>query len=245
MALVADCRFPIGKTEQVKTWVHEVVQNFWRKWYFPANVTLYIVGDLNETKEQVERLIEQSFGKFSAGRLGDHGSDVASMVLNSLPGKSTATESSGTEPAASHNGSADSHSNGGAAVNGNGAAAAIPVAVVPDVLDNRASNWASSVSVNGDSSSVLGEGVIAIADDGAKLRHPVRPPVLHKHGCWPMSPDEPAVPVSIFRHPLLQHFTLTLFCKLPVVSLKSLDDLKYSFMVRLLLSTFQFRINQR
>jgi hypothetical protein len=51
--------------------------------------------------------------------------------------------------------------------------------------------------------------------------------------------------VSIFRHPLLQHFMLTVFCKLPVVSLSSMGDLKYSFMVRLILSAFQFRINQR
>jgi hypothetical protein len=34
-----------------------------------------------------------------------------------------------------------------------------------------------------------------------------------------MQPHEPpVVPVNIFRHPLLQDFMLTLFCKLPVVS---------------------------
>lgn len=25
-------RFPIGKTEQVKTWPYDTVQTFWRKW---------------------------------------------------------------------------------------------------------------------------------------------------------------------------------------------------------------------
>jgi hypothetical protein len=30
--------------------------------------------------------------------------------------------------------------------------------------------------------------------------------------------EPPVVPVNIFRHPLLQDFMLTLFCKLPVVS---------------------------
>jgi predicted Zn-dependent peptidase len=61
------CRFPIGKTEQVKAWEHAVVQNFWSKWYFPGNVTLYIVGDLDRPNEEVIRLIEASFGGFPAG----------------------------------------------------------------------------------------------------------------------------------------------------------------------------------
>ena len=40
-------RFPIGKTEQVKTWPADALKTFWNKWYFPANTTLYIVGDLD------------------------------------------------------------------------------------------------------------------------------------------------------------------------------------------------------
>jgi predicted Zn-dependent peptidase len=60
-------RFPIGKTEQVKTWEHAIVQNFWSKWYFPGNVTLYIVGDLDRSSEEVIGLIEASFGGFPAG----------------------------------------------------------------------------------------------------------------------------------------------------------------------------------
>jgi hypothetical protein len=80
-------------------------------------------------------------------------------------------------------------------------------------------SWADYVIPNGDDSSVLGEGVMAVAADGLKLRHPVRPPVIHRHGCGQMKVDEPReVPVNIFRHPLLQDFMLTVFCKLPVVS---------------------------
>jgi hypothetical protein len=107
-------------------------------------------------------------------------------------------------------------------------------------------SWARNIVINGDNDNVLGAGVVAVTEDGRKLRHPVRPPVIHRHGCGPLQPNEPPVPpVSIFRHPLLQHFMLTVFCKLPVVSLSSMGDLKYSFMVRLILSAFQFRINQR
>lgn len=60
-------RFPIGKTEQVKAWEHAIVQHFWAKWYFPGNVTLYIVGDLDRPNEEVIGLIEASFGRFPAG----------------------------------------------------------------------------------------------------------------------------------------------------------------------------------
>jgi hypothetical protein len=31
-------------------WPYDAVQGFWRSWYFPANVTLYIVGDFGEQR---------------------------------------------------------------------------------------------------------------------------------------------------------------------------------------------------
>ncbi len=40
-------RFPIGQVEQVKKWPHSVLQEYWSRWYFPANMTLYVVGDLD------------------------------------------------------------------------------------------------------------------------------------------------------------------------------------------------------
>lgn len=231
-------RFPIGLTEQVKTWEHSVVQNFWRKWYFPANITLYIVGDLDRSVEEVTRLIEAAFGRFPAGNLGDHGADVAAAVLGRLTGSSNGD----------HSDCNGSGSDVPVHRNGNGAAAStalVPARVVADADIADASSWARRVIINGSNSNVLGEGVLAVSETGSKVRHPVRPPVVHRHGCGALQPGEPPVPVSIFRHPLLQHFMLTVFCKLPVVSLVSMDDLKYSFMVRLILSAFQFRVNQR
>uniref|UniRef100_A0A383WE33 Peptidase M16 N-terminal domain-containing protein n=1 Tax=Tetradesmus obliquus TaxID=3088 RepID=A0A383WE33_TETOB len=247
------CRFPIGKTEQVKAWEHAIVQHFWAKWYFPGNVTLYIVGDLDRPNEEVIGLIEASFGRFPAGNLADHGADVATAVLERL----TANGSSSSSNGAASNGSSS---------NGNGTAAlaaavdSLPAQLVPAAAAAAAAgaaepgayvasadgSWARNIIINGDDATVLGPGVMAVTPDGRKLRHPVRPPVVHRHGCGPLMPSEPpAPPVSIFRHPLLQHFMLTVFCKLPVVTLSSMGDLKYSFMVRLLLSAFQFRINQR
>jgi hypothetical protein len=43
-------------------------------------------------------------------------------------------------------------------------------------------SWADYVIPNGDESSVLGVGQMAVAQDGLKLRHPVRPPVIHRWG---------------------------------------------------------------
>ena len=52
-------------------------------------------------------------------------------------------------------------------------------------------------------------------------------------------------PISVFRHRLLQLFQLSIFCKLPIQPMKTLDDLKRAFMVRVMLSVMQFRINAR
>jgi predicted Zn-dependent peptidase len=41
------CRFPIGKTEQVEQWGREEIMAFWARHYFPANATLYVVGDVD------------------------------------------------------------------------------------------------------------------------------------------------------------------------------------------------------
>jgi hypothetical protein len=188
----------------------------------------------------------------AAGNLADHGADVAAAVLERINGSSSSSNG------AASNGSSSSNGNGTAAIAA--AVDALPAQLVP--ADSAAAaagaaepgaciasadgSWARNIVINGDDNNVLGAGVVAVTPDGRKLRHPVRPPVVHRHGCGPLQPNEPPVPpVSIFRHPLLQHFMLTVFCKLPVVSLSSMADLKYSFMVRLILSAFQFRINQR
>lgn len=73
----------------------------------------------------------------------------------------------------------------------------------------------------------------------------VRPPVDHQWGCGPMIQSGFQSPISVFRHRLLQLFQLSIFCKLPVQPMKTLDDLKRAFMVRIMLSVMQFRINAR
>lgn len=60
----------------------------------------------------------------------------------------------------------------------------------------------------------------------------VRPPVKHRFGCGPLQPGEELPTVRVFRHRLLQHFMLSLFCKLPVQPLTRIRDMRAAFMVR-------------
>ena len=56
------CRFPIGKLEQVNGWDAEKVRAFHERWYFPANATLYVVGDFHADVPGVMDMIEKAFG---------------------------------------------------------------------------------------------------------------------------------------------------------------------------------------
>mmetsp|Transcript_39203 Transcript_39203/g.47468 ORF Transcript_39203/g.47468 Transcript_39203/m.47468 type:complete len:1112 (+) Transcript_39203:2-3337(+) len=157
-------RFPIGSSKRVEISQVEHLRAFHKRWYFPANATLYIVGDFGRTIPEVEQLIETAFGHEPLAR-------------EELPDGSMG-----------------------------------PV----------------------------------------KQRHQLRPPVLHAFGT-PFNPDE--VPggshvaqeagVNIFRHALQPQFSLSLFQKVPVSRVDSLSGLRNVFMYRIVLSTLQFRINQR
>ena len=60
----------------------------------------------------------------------------------------------------------------------------------------------------------------------------VRPPVEHQWGCSSSTPtvhagaSAPPASVSVFRHRLLQLFQLSIFCKLPVKPIDTLQDLR-------------------
>ena len=72
-----------------------------------------------------------------------------------------------------------------------------------------------------------------------------RPPVQHQWGCGPLVHSLRPAPISIFRHRLLQYFQLSLFCKIPIRSMTTMEDLRRAFMVRVVLSVMQFRVNAR
>ncbi|EPS66722.1 hypothetical protein M569_08054, partial [Genlisea aurea] len=55
-------RFPIGLEEQIKKWDADKIRKFHERWYFPANATLYIVGDIDDIPNTVKH-IEHVFGQ--------------------------------------------------------------------------------------------------------------------------------------------------------------------------------------
>lgn len=55
-------RFPIGLEEQIKKWDAEKIRKFHERWYFPANATLYIVGDIDNISKTIAH-IEAVFGQ--------------------------------------------------------------------------------------------------------------------------------------------------------------------------------------
>ncbi|KAI4339987.1 hypothetical protein MLD38_024869 [Melastoma candidum] len=59
-------RFPIGLEDQIKKWDAEKIRKFHERWYFPANATLYIVGDIDnisKTVAQIEAVFGQTTGE--------------------------------------------------------------------------------------------------------------------------------------------------------------------------------------
>nr|GMD30644.1 stromal processing peptidase, chloroplastic [Ipomoea batatas] len=49
-------RFPIGLEEQIKKWDADKIRKFHERWYFPANATLYIVGDIDNIPKTVDHI---------------------------------------------------------------------------------------------------------------------------------------------------------------------------------------------
>lgn len=49
-------RFPIGLEEQIKKWDADKIRKFHERWYFPANATLYIVGDIDDIPKTVYQI---------------------------------------------------------------------------------------------------------------------------------------------------------------------------------------------
>ncbi|WOK95316.1 stromal processing peptidase, chloroplastic [Canna indica] len=84
-------RFPIGLEEQIKKWDPEKIQKFHERWYFPANATLYLVGDIDDIPKTVAQ-IEFVFGRTLAKTEMDNSpapstfGAMASFLVPKLPG---------------------------------------------------------------------------------------------------------------------------------------------------------------
>ncbi|KDD72003.1 hypothetical protein H632_c4017p0, partial [Helicosporidium sp. ATCC 50920] len=66
-------RFPIGCMEQVARWSRAQLLEYWQRHYFPANATLYVVGDFEqcaggEGSQRVVELIRSIFARVPPGQ---------------------------------------------------------------------------------------------------------------------------------------------------------------------------------
>ncbi len=69
--------------------------------------------------------------------------------------------------------------------------------------------------------------------------------VAGRFGVGPLQPGEKPAEVGIFRHSLLHHFMCSIFCKMPIQPMTKMGHLRQLFMLRIILSVFQFRVNKR
>ncbi|CAK7348928.1 unnamed protein product [Dovyalis caffra] len=96
-------RFPIGLEEQIKKWDADKIRKFHERWYFPANATLYIVGDIDNISKTVQQ-IENVFGETglesetvsspSPSAFGAMASFLVPKLSVGLPGSSSCDKSS-------------------------------------------------------------------------------------------------------------------------------------------------------
>lgn len=85
-------------TVQVKKWDIFKLREFWQRWYFPANATLYVVGDFNLSVEELEAEIHSHFGKVPAGRMPAPGEDSYAVRQQKLHTASTGNGAAGVQP---------------------------------------------------------------------------------------------------------------------------------------------------
>ena len=70
---------------QVKQWNIDELRGFWQQWYFPANATLYVVGEVGRPTAEVRELIANTFGRVPPGR---HPAEAENHHAPSLNGSS-------------------------------------------------------------------------------------------------------------------------------------------------------------
>ncbi|XBI11784.1 hypothetical protein VPH35_138768 [Triticum aestivum] len=97
-------RFPIGLEEQILKWDPDKIRRFHERWYYPANATLYLVGEIDDIPRAV-REIEAVFEHTLSGNEGapmSTGSPfgaMASLFAPKLPGGLAASLTGERSPA--------------------------------------------------------------------------------------------------------------------------------------------------
>ncbi|KAL6873468.1 hypothetical protein ACP4OV_013550 [Aristida adscensionis] len=84
-------RFPIGLEEQIQKWDPDKIRRFHERWYYPANATLYLVGEIDDIPRavrEIEAVFEHTLSENEAGPLSNTSpfGAMASLFAPKLPG---------------------------------------------------------------------------------------------------------------------------------------------------------------
>ena len=240
-------RFPIGLPDQVRGWQRADLLEFWSTWYFPANATLYLVGDFGEgvTTEGAAKAVEAAFGRVPAGRQlrGDEGDDATSAAGAASGGNGSGRQPTAAQLVAAAKGELKRRHEVRPPVDHVFGLGPLPKEVA-EAADSDAAPSSSS------SPRPVGEASTGSSDSDGDAAPSPSPSSSSSTRINNTPTNEPVpgttnAPVKIFRHRLLQQFMLSVFCKLPVQPVDTLEGVKHALVVRLLLSVWQFRVGRR
>lgn len=88
-------RFPIGLEEQIKKWHPDTIQRFHERWYYPANATLYLVGDIPSVSDaihQIEAVFDKNPSSPPPSSLSPLQNPMAKLFANNFMGASLSKE---------------------------------------------------------------------------------------------------------------------------------------------------------
>ncbi|KAL5199647.1 hypothetical protein ABZP36_020850 [Zizania latifolia] len=98
-------RFPIGLEEQIHKWDPDKIRRFHERWYYPANATLYLVGEIDDIPRairEIEALFEHTLQENDAAPMSTASpfGAMASLFAPKLPGGLAASLTGERSPAA-------------------------------------------------------------------------------------------------------------------------------------------------
>uniref|UniRef100_J3MG01 Stromal processing peptidase, chloroplastic n=1 Tax=Oryza brachyantha TaxID=4533 RepID=J3MG01_ORYBR len=97
-------RFPIGLEEQIHKWDPDKIRRFHERWYYPANATLYLVGEIDDIPRairEIEAVFEHTLPESEAASMSTASpfGAMASLFAPKLPGGLAASLTGERSPA--------------------------------------------------------------------------------------------------------------------------------------------------
>lgn len=216
------CRFPIGLEEQITKWDSATIQAFHKRWYFPGNATLFIVGDFGPV-DNVLNLINQQFSKVPPAVYYPNRNPATSPAAASL--HSPNPEGQNPKPSL-FPGFSPSRSPSHTTSNSPNPETLKPSHAALQSLSSLFNSVQNPLNPGKHQPNPLSKKEVApfppLPEPIRKERHAIRPPVEHQWSSesmlqyaksgYPAKRGQPVVP-QVFQHELLQHFSMNIFSK--------------------------------